>query len=166
MTKARKRVLVTLVVAGILSILGATIFNTALVYSNPAPDRDAPLLAPAPAAIYVVGVVCIIAAIIVGWNNQGTLDTETKPSQEPKSMVIKMPRDMREKGIVTLLVRNGDQHEFSTEPEVLRKLIPGMLGTATIIDHDLLNFEPDKEQPNLKKRASQTNVEENEINQP
>jgi|GEM_PF-5401349 len=166
MTALRKRILVALIVASILSIIGATIYNTTLVYSSKEPDIDAPLLAPVPAAIYILGVVFLISAIVVGWNNQGSLETETQPSREPKSLVLKMPRDTREKGKVTLVVRNGDHHEFLTEPEIMRKLIPGMIGIATILDHDLLDFEPDKEQPNIKKRSTETNLEEKSINQP
>jgi hypothetical protein len=166
MSPSCKRFLVFLIITGILSIIGGSIFNTALIYLNPNPNIDAPLLAPAPAAIFIFGIICIIAAIFVGWKNQGSPDSETKPSREPKSMVLKMPREHREKGKVTLVVRNGDHHEFATEPEILRLLLPGMLGTATILDHDLLDFEPDKDQPNLKNRPSATNVEVSSINQP
>ncbi len=166
MSASRKKLLVSLIILGILCLLGASIYNTSLVYKNPNPNINAPLLAPIPALIFGFGALCIGAAIIVGWNNSGSLQTDTKPTREPKSMVLKMPRDTRERGNVTLVVRNGDQHIFHTEPEILRDLYPGMIGTATILDHNLLSFEPDKAQPNLKKSSSSAKVEENEVNQP
>ncbi|MFM9871856.1 MAG: hypothetical protein ACKVQS_00160 [Fimbriimonadaceae bacterium] len=166
MSDSRKKFLVILIVTGVLSIIGGSILNTALIYTNPQPDINAPLLAPIPAAIFTFGALCIVVAIFVGWENKGSHDTETKPSKEPKSMVLKMPRDTREKGNVTLVVRNGDHHVFRTEPEIMRHLLPGMIGVATILDHDLLDFEPDSNQPNLKKGTSETNLDENGVNQP
>ena len=133
---------------------------------NEDPKIEDPVFSPPALMVMGIGILCFILGIILGWSNHGTRDSEIPPSQERKSMVLRMPSNRNYNGAVTLKMRNGDNHEFDTTSEVLQILIPGMIGTATIHGRKLLNFEPERDQPNLKSKQAPQSVEDSGPNQP
>lgn len=152
MTPKRKLIVTVLGVCGFIFSFAGIILNTALLFKNPNPSITDPIFAPSGAIVVGIGALCFIVGAILGWSNRGTYVPEIPPSNEPKSLVLRMPSNRKYDGTLTLKMRNGDNHDFETTSEVLQLLEPGMIGTARILRSKLLSFEPDSEQPNLKSK--------------
>lgn len=142
---SRRKAAYSLMILGWILLLGATVTNLVQAANDKDISVARPIFLPLTLSIAVLGILCFIIAVIIGWNERGYYKSEVRETNEPKSRILNLSRTEKGQLIVLIRFRNGDKHPLRLEQSLADSLTPGATGTAKIRGYELLEFTPDPE---------------------